>query len=624
MTVEILWLTGQPDADAADAVNALLADLHGHPDLRRLLVLDDTARLAGRTLVYERLVTARRVEDLLCVALGPRADGGRQLRLPGNLAGTQGSGVLWVSDPHGIDWRMAASAIAMGHSGGAKSGLDYLVELLSVDEVFDRVRAVMTTRVPARVASPGLRLAGADDEAAAFAGALAAAIRRLTEPAQGAEKPFRELLPGAIGGAGLASDGDLARCHADVVESARAAGDALARLRGLRRLIRRNRAAVHDHVVETGAALADLRNQVDRLLREASTTGELTDSQRTRVLAAGVQLPAPEPEAADGEVPPDVSSSSPVAQVIGAAVRGGDSLARVGKRLALVERELKRLGSASYRPEVEQRCPASLLARLADPPRRHARGAGGRRELGLDEAIAAADGLADLALAAANREWSSVTPTSGAVARLRIALDGAGKALTTYADATTDGSAVAGARLVRLGESLTPLLRDLVLKVVVTESTAPSASGQDVFEHARQRATGLLAEWTSTVHRSGVLARPSFGSSGVPEISYVGGDDVAEIREAVRYDPSGVMWQLCGSEDLGALDASGRPEVVWLAPRLNRDLLIQALPPETIWTSSGSSAGLLRLVPLRPGIVSSHWGSDTSQAGSAHLSEPSR
>lgn len=621
MTVEILWLTGQADPDAADTVNALLADLHGHPDLRRLLVLDDTVRLAGRTLVYERLVTARRVEDLLCVALGPRADGDRQLRLPGNLAGTQGSGVLWVSDPHGIDWRMAASAIAMGHSGGAKSGLDYLVELLSVDEVFDRVRTVMTTQVPARVASPGLRLAGADDEAVAFAGALAAAIRRLTEPAQGAEKPFRELLPGSVGGAGLASDGDLARCHADVVESARAAGDALARLRGLRRLIPRNRAVVHDHVVEAGAALADLRNQVDRLLREASTTGELTDSQRARVLAAGVQLPAPQPEAADGEVPPDAASSSPIARVIGTAIRGGDSLARVAKRLTLVERELKRLGSASYLPEVEQRCPASLLARLADPPRRHARGAGGRRDLGLDEAMAAADGLADLVLAAANREWSDVTPTSGAVARLRIALDGAGKALTTYADAS---GAVAGARVARLGESLTPLLRDLVLKVVVTESTAPSASGQDVFEHARQRATGLLAEWTSTVHRSGVLARPSFGSSGVHEIPYVGADDVAEIREAVRYDPSGVMWQLCGSEDLGALDASGRPEAVWLAPRLNRDLLIQALPPETIWTSSGSSAGLLRLVPLRPGIVSSHWGSDTSQAGSAHLSEPSR
>jgi hypothetical protein len=624
MTVGILWLTGRSDADAAQTAFTLLADLHGYPDLRRLLVVDDAAKLVRRTPVYERLVTARRVEDLLCVALGPRAEGGRALQLPGNLGGTQGSGVLWVSDPGGIDWRVAASAIAMGHPGGAKSGLDHLVELLCVEEVFDRVHAVMTTRVPGRVASPGLRLAGADDEAATFASALGVAIRRLTEPGQGADGPFRALLPAEIGGASLAPGGDLARCHADVLESVRAAGDALEKLRGLGGVIRRGQAGVREYVIEAGAALADLRHQLDQLLREANATGELTGSQRARVLAAGVQLPASVPAVADDGTTPGVPPSAPVSRVIGAAIRGGDTLAPVVRRLALTERELKRLGSASFLPEVEQRCPAALLARLADPPRRHAGGGDGRRELRLDEAVRAANGLADLVLLVANREWSLATPTPGAVARFRIALDGAGQTLTGYAASAGDGRAARGARLARLGEALAPTLRELVLKVLITESASPSADGQNAFERARDRTAGLLADWTNEVHANGVLSRPSFAAASVPEVRYAGQDDVAEIKEAVTYQPAREMWQLCGSEDLGALDVSVPPQAVRFAPRLNQDMLIGALPPETVWTSSGSYAGLLRLVPLRAGIASSHWGGDAPPAGASHLTEPSQ
>jgi hypothetical protein len=625
MTIEILWLAGRSAADAEETADKLLADLHGHPDLRRLLVLDDTATLVRHTLIYERLVTARRVEDLLCVALGPRAESGRGLQLPGNLGGTQGSGVLWVSDPRGIDWRVAASAIAIGHPSGSKSGLDHLVELLSVDEVFDRVCAAMTTRVPGRVASPGLRLAGADDEAATFAGALAVAIRRLTEPGQGVDGPFRMLLPGVIGGVSLAPGGDLARCHADVLDSVRAAGYAVEKLRGLGGMIRRGQADAREHVIEAGAALADLRHQVDQLLRETDAAGELIDNQRARVLAAGVQLPGSAPAASDSGTPPGVSLSSPVTRVIDDAIRGGDTIPLVARRLALTERELKRLGSASYLPEVEQRCPASLLARLADPPRRHAGGGDGRRELGLDEAAQAADRLADLVLTVANREWSPATPTPGVVASLRIALDGAGKTLTAYPGAAGEvARAARRARLARLGETLTPTLRELVLKVLITESASPSADGQRAFENARDRTAGLLADWTSEVHANGVLSRPSFATASVPAAPYAGEDDVAEIKEAVKYEPAQVMWQLCGSGDLGALDVSALPQVVWFAPRLNRDMLVGALPPETVWTSSGSYAGLLRLVPLRTGVASSHWGGDAGPAGPSHLTEPSR
>jgi hypothetical protein len=565
------------------------------------------------------------------VALGSRAESGRVLQLPGNLGGTQGSGVLWVSDPLGIDWRVATSAIAIGHEGGSVSGLDHLVELLSVDEVFGRVHAVITTSVPGRVASPGLRLAGADDEAAAFTGALAVAIRRLTEPGSGLDGPFPGLLPSPADSATLDDGGELSCCRADVIDLVSAAADALVKLAGIGGMFRRGNVGVHDHLIEAGAALADLRNQVARLLRDANATGELTDHQRGRVLAAGVRFPAPAPTASGRESVPGASAQSPAYRTIADALREGDTLALVNRRLTLTERELKRHGSASYLPEVEQRCPSSLLGRLADPPQRpprHASGGELRRELGLDEAANAANALADLVITVANREWSSAAAALGEVARIRIALDGVSKALTEHAAAVGDtDSAARGARLARLGEVLMPILGDLVLRVLAAESASPSAGGREAFEHSRDRAAGLLAEWTQHVQANGVLSQPSFAasfaSSSVHHVPYAGEDDVAEIKEAIQYEPSQVMWQLCTPDDLSALDAAVLPQVVQFAPRLNRFVLAGAVPPETVWTSSGSYAGLLRLVPLRPGIASSSWASDAHLVDPWHVTEPS-
>jgi len=185
MTVEMLRLSGLDSGEAEQAASTLLDLGTGPRDLRNLLVLDDTALVVEHGPAYLRLDTAARVEHMLCVAVGPRNGKGKALWLPGNLGGTQGSPVLWVSDPSGIDWRMAAATIAIGHLPGKVNGLDLLVELLSVEDVFMRVHEALAGRVPRRVANPGLRLAGTDDEAATFAAALATAIRRLSDPGQG-------------------------------------------------------------------------------------------------------------------------------------------------------------------------------------------------------------------------------------------------------------------------------------------------------------------------------------------------------------------------------------------------------------------------------------------------------
>jgi hypothetical protein len=162
-----------------------------------------------------------------------------------------------------------------------------------------------------------------------------------------------------------------------------------------------------------------------------------------------------------------------------------------------------------------------------------------------------------------------------------------------------------------------------VLTVLNAESASPSAGGHEAFEHGHNRTAGLLEEWTRHVQAKGMHSQPSFADSGVYQVAYVGEDDVAEIREALQYEPTQVMWQLCAPGDLSALDTAVLPQAVRFAPRMNRNALAGELSPATVWTSAGSCAGLLRLVPLRAGIASSTWRRDAGQLDPSQVTEPS-
>jgi hypothetical protein len=612
MTVEILPLNGLPVEEADQAAQKLVDIRTGPPRIERLLVLDDTALLTAHGPVYHRLVSSGRVYSMLCVAVGPRPADDRNLRLPWNLGGNQGAGVLWVGDELGIDWRAAPAAVANGHVGATMSGLDQLVQLLSADGVYDRVHDKFEGQVPGRVASPGLKLAGADDEAATFAAALAVAIHRLCDRGSGADGSFQALLPAVTGGAILVPGGSIVRYRDEVAESVDAASDALGRLSGLGGVFKRGDGGVQNHVIEAGAALADLRDLIGGTLQGASTAGELTANQRQVVLAAGVRFPADYPAPGQAQATPAVPEHSPVYQAIASALQGGDTLPLVARRLTQTEREVQRRGSASYLPEVEQRCPAALIARLGSPPPKPPRKADmaqARGELGLDGAVAAARALTDLILTVANREWSPTTPSPGNVARMRIALDGLRKALTEYADARGDlPSGARGARLARLSDYLIPVLRELVLRVIAGESAQPSAGGQEAFQAAHDRAAALLKEWERHVRDGGVSARPPWAGSSVSDGIYASVDDVAEVKAALLYPPDQEMWQLCGTDDFRALNVSAPPLTIRFASRLSKDALGSLPGEQPVWTSSGSFAGLLRLVPLKPGVVAGNSG----------------
>ena len=612
MTVQVLSLCGLTGDGAGLAAEAMLDIDSGGPDsIDRLLVLDDTSLLAAHEPAYMYIENANRVpaESMLCVLVGPRnADGGRKLVLPGNLGGTR-TPVLWVSRPAGIEWKVERSAVANRHPGTPSASLDQhpLIRLLKVDEMFDRVRQAIP-KVPGGVASPGLWLAGAEDEAATFAGALAVAIQVACKAEAVTVAPFAELTPARAGGASLSETGPVARYLDRIAELDKEATHAIPG-RGLSGMVRRGGNDVQRYVAREGEALADLAELVTQVLRDGSAAGgELTPGQRDRIRSAGIEFAATAAAASQGGVAG--AEQSLLYRTVARAVRGGDPISLVARRLSATEGELTRVGSDKYIPAVVDRCPPALLARLANPPAKPPRGTGiaaVRGELGLADAGAAAAALRDLILEVANREWSPGGVTARQLAQARTALDGARKALAEHAGTAAapggTGSAPSGARgarIARLGESYLPALHDLVLHVVVAELASPSATGQEAFRTARERTFRLIREWTAHVQAHGVAAQPSFATSGTGGALYVIEDDLASVRDALLYPAGAEMWQLCGPADLGALDVTGALESVRFAPRLTRDALIDVVPgEETAWTSSGSFAGLLRLVPLQ-------------------------
>ena len=615
MTVVMLRLSGQSGPEAERAANALLDLRTGPARLERVLVTDDTTLLTEHAAAYQRLVTSNRVYALLCVAVGPRTEADRRLRLPGNLGGNQGYGVLWVGDPAGIDWRAAVAGVANGHVGSS-TGLDQLIELLSIDGVFDRVHAAFGDKVPGKVASPGLRLAGEDDEAATFAAALALAIGWLCGQGSGSpdgERPLSALLPSEVGGASLAEDGPIARYRDEVELAASAAARALVKFTGLGGVLRRGDGGIHDYLVQAQAALADLRDLTTRLLRESDAVGDLTDNQRRSLRDAGILFRADSAPSSPAPTAVAAAERSPVYRVLSEAIRGGDTLVLVERRLTRTADAVKRRGSASYLPQVDVACPITLLDHLADQhPRRTLRSteaAEARQELGVDAAVQSARALADLVVGVANREWSTSLVSSGNLSRVRIAMHGVRVAMAERAESAGDlGGRTGAGRLTRLGRALLPMLHDLVLRVAVHEVAAPSAGGQEAFGAAHDRAATLLTEWTEHVQADGVTAQPPFVSADRYPISLTVEDEVAEIREALQYPPNGEMWQLCAPDDIVALDIAAGPEVIRFASRLNKDGLAGTLANGEIeWTSSGTCAGLLRLVPLKPGIVDHRW-----------------
>lgn len=203
-----------------DTTNVVLVDLREAPgDLPSrlaggVLVLDHADSLVKHAEIYLSLMGEALVTAVVCVAIGESGTtnplDGHVLTVPAVL---REATVLWVGDPHGVEWAMDAATPRLPVNRTA--AFDELVAALQVPTVFDRV-VTMTEDLGSPAVNPGVRVASIATDLAGLAEARAAAVRSLSAtdqaPNQNLSTRIRQLdathdahgtvLTGPVGAAG--------------------------------------------------------------------------------------------------------------------------------------------------------------------------------------------------------------------------------------------------------------------------------------------------------------------------------------------------------------------------------------------------------------------------------------
>ncbi|MEO5878370.1 MAG: hypothetical protein ABIS86_10115 [Streptosporangiaceae bacterium] len=713
--VVLLDLRDQQTDRAYEAVLELLANTD-EPDLTRLLVVEHAASVALHRQAFEQLLTARRVDSLLCVVIGPPAEDGGAISMPASIAAGQSSGVLWVLDPAGIDWPLRASAAAVRReeAAGPGNGLRRLLDVLQIAEVFDRASR-LAAAVPGGVSCPGLWLAGEQSDQSEFLLALVAVTERLLDEAGGGLLPDREdlgPLPVPAGSVKL-GNGPVATAFRQCRQSVESTIDLVSSLPESDHLLAPASPA-RDLVIEVGFRLAELRGGVEHLLASAPGSGELTSSQQRAVAAQGVVLPPLEDFDA-GRI------RAAMTRYVHEGLNREISLPRMSADLRDLTRELERTGADRHTVVIERACPEELLARLKDPPPFPApqpwspvagaatgllaglgplglisgataavlwtalvaltllKGPGGRvtdhpgqlggnavgavvgavggaalvtgtalptaawavallaalvlagvsvtrswqhraahwvAETGLGSAAQAMNDLMAVVSRAAG-EWAGSTArinTADAVSRARAAIDGVAEELREYAAALRidfDGPRRHTGSMSDFGTSVSRHCGGLVLTALEPRWKEISADEPKVHgQLARSRTAELLRGWEQHVEMYGPLEPPEFArdlrQEQPPETAVTA--DLTVLVQAAAYDSDDVMWQLCAASHLSLLDVGrGRPATVRFAPQSAQAVPGSGLPSDTAWIPTSGAAGVLRLVPVRTGLITWGW-----------------
>ena len=224
----------------------------------------------------------------------------------------------------------------------------------------------------------------------------------------------------------------------------------------------------------------------------------------------------------------------------------------------------------------------------------------------------AAAALTSIVIAASNREWSASESRQDTMITAKAAVDGATSGLQAYQqkldqDLPPDpimhssrpefDAYVCGALNRLVSNALRPILR-----------ASKPGTPREHEEWARKRVGELLAEWEEHVYNYGPLDLPEFAKGQGAQASALSDNDIAIITTIITDDPRDTMWQLCRSAEIRLLD-TGIPKVpcVRFAPETVHESSSGVFSVETIWISSTKHAGMLRLVPVRPGLASRTW-----------------
>jgi hypothetical protein len=519
-----LSLAGLSPQEAAQAAESRLRDGLGE-DLSSMLVLDDTAALAGHGDTFGRLLGSGQVAALVCICVGPPADPWH-LPIPGAIS--LDSAVLWVGDQTGVDCGLSGPMVGRARPADGPDGASQLADLLSCVEVFERVHELYQD-VPNRVASPGLRLAQAQADTAAFASGLVLAVGRITtaQPVPGPAEPFAELLPARTDDQWLADDGELKRAEFRARQAATEAAGVLADVMRMRQPV----AVAVQRLEAAAGALTDLRLLAARLLEDGHTTDQLTRQQRDRLREAGVLLTDPD-DTSGGDL-------ATVSAVLPEVLRQPGGLPAAEARLAATEQRLGTEGSRTYLRQLDDCYPADLSRRLLTPPGFPPLqpwlplvGALGAAVAGLGGAI----GGAAVAVAWIGLLGLTMTqlPRTGRTADWRLAVNAAaagagaaaGWALSTAVHLPVAATATVGALILVVGALWSWRSRVRAWRVGTAADEAAAAAGAltDLVAQAARRS------WSKDSSRIEAVARVRIALEGV-------GDELADYASAQSPKP---------------------------------------------------------------------------------------
>lgn len=229
-----------------------------------------------------------------------------------------------------------------------------------------------------------------------------------------------------------------------------------------------------------------------------------------------------------------------------------------------------------------------------------------QRAVRLNDADTAAASLADLVASSVSQINSANTDVVEALARARIVSEAITERLQSYVNAQRPTGQTASDELTpsHLAAVLAPHVVDLAIKILSDLTARVPSDGETNFSWAQSSADNLLASWIEHAREHGALAPPPFASQSRTQVaSQVWYDAIGTVLSA---SPRDSMWQLCMPRDLAMLSIDAEPPTLPFAPALAQPVVSKSAPTQTEWTISGHRAGLLRLVPIRLGGVSTN------------------
>ncbi|MFC6084861.1 hypothetical protein [Sphaerisporangium aureirubrum] len=141
---------------------------------------------------------------------------------------------------------------------------------------------------------------------------------------------------------------------------------------------------------------------------------------------------------------------------------------------------------------------------------------------------------------------------------------------------------------------------------------------RDVTWRIEERARAELDDYWDHLRQRGVHERPPFAGDNPrrTELAESVWRRSPQVAELVRMQVGGRMTQLCDQDELRFLRATGGAVSVRFVPRVaqppvgaggHRTGQAMRFPGDVVWTAASQFAGVLRLVPLRTGMVDVTW-----------------